>query len=571
MKRSLLAAFLVGVVLAGCGEDETALAPVPAPQAVSAASVIAPAPGGVANPDGGVAATLTVSGKISFDRLIATGFGLDALPQRQNAAFVRVEVVRHDDPSTLIVPAVATDALGDYSVTFATDRDFYVRARAQFSVATLDVRVLHTQMAAPVTHAVSSPIRNRALGSQTVNVNADLTLPTLRAGAFAALDTVRKLALATQFTGSPTLGALDLYWAPGNIGTSFMRDLAMLPVNLVATGFTNTGALGPPGIVISGARWDSVGTGDHDEFDEAVIAHEFVHFLMRTQSRDNNWGGDHNGEALVHGAAYAEGLPTGLGCLLLANKNYIDTVGLPPWTTTTRFTFDCENPGFVAGVPSAGTGVSGYSAEFVVAGVVWDLLDGAAGNPGSTDGDPTAIARDGFLQSFYALRTRSGAYDLAYLASLLQQLVDDARTTTPNANTLLAPFNASFPPAIADQWPPNMALPGTDSASLNAALGPGGTPANRQTGLSSNAVYRLELTMARSVTINLNVTSAGYNSATHQVDLFLYDIGNNQLAAATGSMQGKSMTINLGIGVYLLRLHHAASNPAPVNYSLVIP
>lgn len=567
MRRLFL--ILLPLLLAACNHDD-AKGPKAKPSAVSATVILRQSPGGMANADGGAPVMLTVSGKITFSRLVPTPLGLDATPVTQNAAFVLVEFVEHDTLSTFVASAVNADANGDYSATFSTDRDFFVRARAQLSAATLTARVLHTQMAAPIVQAASSAVINRAGGSQTVNVNADLALPHLRAGAFAALDTARRLAQAAAFSGSPALGALDLYWAPGNLGTSFMRDTLMQPVPINETRFTNTGALGQPGIEIAGGRWNSVSTTDHDEFDQAVIAHEFVHFLMRTQSRDNNWGGAHNGEALVHGAAYGEGLPTGLGCGLLGDKDYIDTVGLPG-NTSALFEFDCENPSFVTGVPSAATGVTGYQSEFAIAATVWDLMDGSAGGAASTDGDPVAITPASFLASFYALRTRNGTFNLAYLATLLQQLIDDAQLSAGNANTLIAPYNAAFPPAGADVWPPDLSVPGGSSGNLDASTGPGATPANAEIGASANACYRIFLAAPQSVTFNVNVTTAGYSAASHRVDFYVYDLSNTLVGGVSNNSQAKSATLSMPAGEYLLRIHHAASNPLPVAFSVSIP
>ncbi|KAA0212613.1 hypothetical protein EDM80_09225 [bacterium] len=567
--RSFLALLLFSaLVLAGCGGDDEKKQN-PSPKAVPAAEVLGPA-GGSPQPDGGTPVALTISGKITFERLLPTPTGLGATPVTQNAALVQVEVVRHDDFSVLLAPAAFADANGDYSISFSTDRDFFVRARARLSVATLDCRVLHSQMANPVVHAASSAIVSRALGSQTVNVTAGLALPHMRAGAFAALDTARKLAQAAAYSGSPALGTLDLYWAPGNLGTSFMRDLGGQPVPILQTRFVNAGPLGNPGILVGGGIWNDVSATDHDEFDEAVMAHEFVHFLMRGFSRDNNWGGAHNGEALTPNAAYGEGLPTGLGCILLGDKNYIDTQGLPP-ASSVRFSFDCENPAFVAGVPSALTGVSGYQAEFAVAAVVWDLLDGGTSNPASTDADPVAIARDGFLQSFYALSGRTGAYDLVWLASLLQQLIDDARLNAGNAHTLVSPYNASFPPAVAEQWPPALAPAATEAATLNAASGPAATPANAELGLTANATWRMELASAQSVTLNLSATAASYSASAHKLDLYVYDLGNNLVASQRSTAANKTLNLSLAAGVYLVRVHHAAPSPAASPFTLTRP
>jgi hypothetical protein len=569
MRSWIVLFLLLALALGGCGGGDEGGSSSGA-KAVSATAILVQQ-GGMANADGGAPVMLTISGKITFERYTPTAFGLAAAPVTQNAAFVLVEFVQHGTLNTLVTASVNADVNGDYTATFSTDKDFFVRARAQFNAASLNCRVLHTQMSAPVVHAVSSSVINRAGGSQVVNVNADLVLPHLRGGAFAALDSMRKLAQAAAYTGSPALGTLDLYWAAGNLGTSFMRDLASQPVAISQTRFVGTGALGQPGIEISGGRWNNVANSDHDEFDESVIAHEFVHFLMRTQSRDNNWGGAHNGEAFTPNAAYGEGLPTGLGNALLGVKDYIDTTGLPSGTTSAIFTFDCENPSFVPGVPSAATGVSGYQSEFAVAAVVWDLIDGSAGGPASSDGDPVAIAPAGFLAGFYALRTRNSTFNIAYLATLLQQLIDNAQLSSGNANTLVTPYNAAFPPAGADIWPPAISAPGTVNSSLDASTGPGSTPANAEIGANANACYRLTLAAPQSVTFNLNATPGTYNASQHRLDIYVYDLANALLGGAASVSAAKSVTLSLPAGDFLIRVHHAAASAAPVTFNLTIP
>src|SRR5690606_3910684 len=105
--------------------------PAPGPQPVAAAIVIGPEPGGTANPDGGAPVNLTVTGSVTYERLLVTASGLDlSSPATEDAVNVTVEAVAHNDINSVLGSAV-TDANGDYSLNFSTSVDYFIRARAQ--------------------------------------------------------------------------------------------------------------------------------------------------------------------------------------------------------------------------------------------------------------------------------------------------------------------------------------------------------------------------------------------------------------------------------------------------------
>ncbi len=77
------------------------------PQPVSAVSVLKPESGGTANADGGAPVALTITGKITFDRLPATTGGLGATPSIETAANVVVEAVAYNDINNVLATANA--------------------------------------------------------------------------------------------------------------------------------------------------------------------------------------------------------------------------------------------------------------------------------------------------------------------------------------------------------------------------------------------------------------------------------------------------------------------------------
>lgn len=553
MKRLIW--LLIPLAFAACGDREPGSCGTTGGSfAVPPIDVIGPGPGGAPDPDGGAPVALTITGKVTYERLAVTATGLDLLnPVTENAANVVVEAVSHADIST-VLGTTASDANGDYTLSFSTTVDYYIRARARAGTG-LDVdAVYHSQTSPPIIHAIPSGLLNRAAGSQTVNLHAAADVSN-RAGAFAILDTARRLRAASSLT---SLGPLDLFWGMGNEGTRVLRNGSGQLITLS----TETGLDGPngnPSIYLLGGNQIDVENTDHDEFDETVIAHEWASFLQLTQSRDNNFGGAHAGEELIVSASYSEGVVTAIGCALLDQPVYRDTIGYVGGATSVQFEFDCET----GVVPGTGTG---YGNEFRNTRVVWDLFDGGTGSPADTDSDPSNIAFVDFLNSFADLRIRTAPYEVAWLASLLQELVDDAQLNATDANTIVSAHGEVFPPASGDNFPVLLTVGGaSDSGNLDAWSGPG---SNMILGPQANGVWRIELAAPQTITIDVTNTVGVYDPAQHRLDLTLHDLDRNIVAQDTGNTSDKTVTASLTPGTYIVRVQHvpatqASSAPTP--------
>ncbi|MCA8914818.1 MAG: hypothetical protein KDB90_05360 [Planctomycetes bacterium] len=528
---------------------------------VPADSVIGPEPGGTKDPDGGAPVALTISGNVSYDRLLVTAAGLDtASPANEVAQDVLVEAVAWYDLNTVFA-STSTDASGDYTLNFSTIADYFIRARAQCGTAPDIDRVYHSQTSPPIVHAVPSPLLNRAAGSQTVNLHATGDLPNDRAGAFAALDTVRRLRAAASGSFA-SLGPLDLFWAPGNIGTRVLKNGSGQTITMTTvTGLD--GPMGNPSIYLIGGSSADPLNSDHDEFDESVIAHEWASFLQLTQSRDNNFGGAHFGEELLPTAAYSEGVVTAIGLALLGTSLYRDTVGYIGGTTGLQFEFDMES-GVIPG-----TGV-GYGNEFEITRATWDLFDGGTGSPADGDGDPSNIALADFLSSFAALKTRTAPYEVAWMPSLLQQLIDDTFLNQTDANTIMTAQGAQFPPpGGADPFPALLIVGAAATSGMLDAWS--GTDPNSILGPQANGVFRLELAATQSVTIDVTNTTAGYSSLAHRLDLTVHDLERNILGQSVGGAPNKTVALNLTAGTYIIRVQHLPASQAgsmPVTFTV---
>jgi hypothetical protein len=546
--------FFVAIVLAalllasGCEFGEGTCNCVPFNPFPAESLVLKPA-GGMADPPGGQPVTMIVSGSVTYDRLPVSSAGLGATPVVENAAFVTVEAAYTISPYSVFASATA-DSNGDYSFSFITDHDFYVRARSEAGPD----RVFYPSEPNGLLHSANSAVLHRTQLVQTVDLHASIvglnappTVNNSAAGAFAILDTVRRLREASGLT----LGELDVFWLQGeSYGSGILK--------VADTNTTQTKTKGPngrPAIFLRGGDPQDPANTDHDEFDETVIAHEWASFLQLMQSRDNNFGGAHAGEDLLPTTAYSEGVVTAIGCALLGTSVYRDTIGfpVPGGATSVQFEFDCES-GLLPG-----TG-QGYGGEFPVTRVVWDLLDGGVGWPADADADPVAIDQADFFASFAALRTRVAPYEVAWLPSLLQQLIDDGFLSVADADTLMQSQGAMFPPPGVDPFPELLVVGG--GAIANALDAWSGATPNPVLGPQANAVFRIELAAPQTITFTLANTTGAYEPARHRLDLSVHDLERNIVAADIGPSLDKQAQADIPAGTYIVRVQHVPDSQA---------
>jgi len=341
--------------------------------------------GGAADPGGGDGgARVTVSGKITFDRLVFSttpSAGLNPnSPIESPARQVTVQALS----GSSVVATTTTDANGDYSFTVPANTSLFIRARAEMtktgSAPTWSFTVRDNTSADAV-----YVLDGSSFDSGTANATRNLRAPSdwngngynpgRRAAPFAILDTVyqtKQLILGAN--PNAQFPELNLYWSEdnkasdpfcpdiGNIGTSFyFRD---------ATGQTTDSCDGtthvlPDGIYILGF-FATDDTGDTDEYDSHVIAHEFGHYFEDRFSRSDSIGGQHGlSDRLDLRVAFGEGWGNAFGSMALNDPQYRDSSrGI-----TQDFGFNLEtetvsNPG--------------WFSEASVGQFLWDVFDSAA-------------------------------------------------------------------------------------------------------------------------------------------------------------------------------------------------
>lgn len=331
-------------------------------------------PGGNPPPGG---TNITVSGRVTFDRVPfrpTPGQGLNAAsPVESPAREVRVEAVSNGSTLT----ATTTDASGNYSLSVPANTSMSIRVRAQMqrtgSAPTWNFIVRdNTRSDAVYT------LDGASFNSGSANLTRDLHAPNNYSGEraaapFAILDTVygtKQLILGAAPTA--VFPELNLYWSDTNRNDVDQNgnpilcpDDGAIVTSFYASGgglddCTQQGQPLPEGIYILGDYAN--GSGDTDEFDQHVIAHEFGHYFEDRFSRSDSIGGEHGiADRLDLRVAFGEGWGNAFGAMSLNDPVYRDSAA------DQDFGFNLET--------GSGSAPEGWYSETSVGKILWDIFD----------------------------------------------------------------------------------------------------------------------------------------------------------------------------------------------------
>ncbi len=343
--------------------------------------------GGDPNPPPPGGTTVTVSGKITFDRLVFSstpGAGLNANNPVESPAR---EVIVQAMSGSSVLASTTTDANGDYSLTVSANTNMFIRARAQMQktgAAPTWTFTVRDNTSSDAIYALDGSTFNSGTAALTKNLRAasgwggTSYTGTRAAAPFAILDTVyRTKELIRGASPNVQFPELNLYWSPTNrnvvdgqgnpiicpdtgaIGTSFYFSD---PSGRQTDQCQNPAVL-PTGIYVLGA-FDG-GRNDTDEFDQHVIAHEFGHYFEDRFSRSDSIGGEHStGNLLDLRVAFGEGWGNAFGAMALNDPVYRDSSD----GISHDFSFNLETG------ENTGNAIGWYS-EASVGKFLWDVFD----------------------------------------------------------------------------------------------------------------------------------------------------------------------------------------------------
>lgn len=300
-----------------------------------------------------------VSGKISYDDVPATinGLSYDST-QVKPVRGVYVELI---DEADQVLQRVKTDEAGLYRfgvIDLSLPVAIRVKAELIDDKGAWYVRVVDNTRDNRLYAAETEFGSIKLLGSQR-----DLHLGSGWTGSeygeprsaapFAILDTIYSVSeRVNEAWGAVSFEPLNVYWSERNVPTE----------GDVAEGEVTTDSYFRGAIYLLGAE-----DVDTTEYDDAIIAHEWVHYFQDTVARDDSIGGPHSGGQLLDfRVAFSEGYATALGVYLLDADEYIDTYG------------NDQRSAFRLRPDNEPTVNQGWFNEDSVMRIVFDALDGGA-------------------------------------------------------------------------------------------------------------------------------------------------------------------------------------------------
>ncbi len=321
------------------------------------------------------------------------------------------------------------------------------------------------------------------------------------AAAFQILDTLLRGAEAVHAWTGQTLPPLFVYWGRGvTTGWSYYRG--------------ERGA-GRYALELLGGVPADVNHGDADEYDDAIILHEFGHFVFDHYGTDSSAGGDHPAGYLIDpGLAWEEGRATWFSSAVRADPVYADAVGRAPFGRL-RVRLDIEH--------EATTEPRGPGSEREVAEILWDLSDGVPSIPDADD-DGVALGPDKLLRAMFEMRDVPGSYP--DITAMLEYLVRSGATDSASVKRVLAHGKHPLERFLGKRWLRDVAIPSTSQGKVDGLSqpAPSGGPNRAQNGVDALDVYRFNVPARSWIVAELSIVGSGTAADRTDLDIELRSI-----------------------------------------------
>jgi hypothetical protein len=470
-------------------------------------------------------ATQPVSGTALYQKIDVTDSGLDLnhavmFPIRN----ARVEVV--DPGSQAVLSVSATDDRGRFIVAVPNSPGLIVRAISRiraFNLQVEDNTNLNVPYFIPVT--VDGTVANSGLLlSDTSRIS----------GAFNILEVVQR-ANDTVKSADPTLPPtpVTIFWSIRNTKTH-SGNPALGLIGTSAFNLSNNTAY------ILGDR-----NTDSDEYDDAVIAHEYAHMLAAKYSRDDSPGGFHSmGDMLDPRLAWSEGWANFFSSAVRNDPIWRDSMGA---NGAQVLRYDLRDSSATADPHP------GYWSEASVDTLLWDLEGG--------DSDGVQYPFSSIWKAFTGLKSNTWVY----LPNFLDHFIANANGSSAVTNDIVGLAQARliyYQPGAT----PSVQNPFPMPFNVGAARGPDSVDSftSQRSDLVSSSHFYTFTTTGGATTIRMDITGLGpaNNPIANDLDLFLYSGSGQFLAVSDSGSNGQPERIaaRLGAGTYVVEVRSYYTN-----------
>lgn len=466
----------------------------------------APVPLRVLSPDS--APTQIISGKAFYQKMDVTDAGLDlSHPVMAPIRNARVEVFSQITQS--IVAVSETDLRGRFNVPVPLDPNLTIRVISRLRSS--DLRVADNTNLNQL-YVITKDIDGR-------DPQPDLLLAeTSRAsGAFNILEMIQRgndtIKMADPKITPP---AVTVFWSTRNRKSSGNINIAQ---GLIGTTYFNISA---NQAYVLGDRND-----DADEFDDAVIIHEYAHMLAAKFSRDDSPGGAHvMGDRLDPRVAWSEGWANFFSSAVRNDAIWRDSYG-PNGTNVLRY--DLED-----NIPPGDN--PGYWSEASVDTLLWDLYDD------HVDADGTDNVQYPFSQIWAAFTDLRNDY-FVYLPYFLDHFLARNPSATEAVRDMVRSRSIDFQPNVR----PSVTNPFPKPMERNTVEGIVDSLSSRRTNLMASSHFHSFTSMGGAASIRMDIIGLGPGDDpnANDLDLFLMDANGHVLGRSDRGLNGQSELVSI--------------------------
>ena len=466
------------------------------------------------------APTQTLSGKAFYQKIDVTDSGLElGRPVMVPVRSARVEVFSRSTQS--IVAVSETDVQGRYSVPVPLDPNLTVRVVSR--LRSLDLKVEdNTNLNAFYTIA-------KDIDGRDSQADLLLTESSPESGAFNILEMIQRgnemIKVADPRIALPPV---TIFWSTRNRKGAGSLAQGFIPTTMFNIANNTAYVLGDR-------------NEDSDEFDDAVIVHEYAHLLAAKFSRDDSPGGSHSiSDMLDPRVAWSEGWANFFSSAVRNDSIWRDSMG-PNGTIVSRFDLEDNNP--------PGLAKAGYWNEASVQSLLWDLYDDRA-----DENDNVQYPFSMIWKAFTQLRSDRFVYVPYYIEHFIAQLppaAADAVGTMALAREIF--FQANGRPIVTNPFPTAMTAGSSVSGYVDSL-----TP-RRNNLMTSSHFYTFTTAAVGAASIRLDIigTGPGDNPNANDLDLFLLDANGRVLDRSDRGLNGQSELIaqpRLPAGTYVVEI-----------------